>query len=46
MSEDIEDLRSAFDSYVAGGDLRKKLLGYEFTQDEHLFARIKQSTKI
>ena len=43
MSEDIGDLRSAFDSYVAGGDLRKKLLGYEFTQDEHLFARIKQT---
>ena len=45
MSEDLEDLRSAFDSYVAGGDLRQKLLGYNFTQDERMFARIKKTAQ-
>ena len=43
MQEDVGDLRSAFESYVAGGDLRKKLLAYESLQDERLFARIKQT---
>ena len=42
MQEDLGNLSDAFDSYVAGGGLRQKLLGYEFTQDEHLFGRIKQ----
>ncbi|AII88011.1 tetratricopeptide repeat protein [Planktomarina temperata] len=42
MQEDLGDLSDAFDSYVAGGGLRQTLLGYEFTQDEHLFGRIKQ----
>ena len=43
MSEDLGELRSAFDCYVAGGNLRKKLLGYQFLQDEQLFGQIKQS---
>jgi tetratricopeptide (TPR) repeat protein len=45
MQEDLGDLRSAFESYVAGGSLRQKLLRYEFTQDEHLFGRIKQTAQ-
>ncbi|MDA9349889.1 tetratricopeptide repeat protein [bacterium] len=43
MQEDLKDLSGAFDSYVAGGDLRRKLLAYEFNQDEHLFSQIKQT---
>jgi tetratricopeptide (TPR) repeat protein len=43
MQEDLGDLKSAFESYVTGGDLRKKLLKYQFPQDQRLFARIKQS---
>ncbi|XAT57785.1 tetratricopeptide repeat protein [Rhodobacteraceae bacterium IMCC1335] len=42
MQEDLGNLRSAFDSYVAGGDLRQNLLAYELKQDEHLFDRIKK----
>ena len=43
MQEDLGDLSAAFDSYVTGGDLRQKLLGYEFAQDEHLFDQIKRT---
>jgi len=43
MHEDLGDFRSAFDSYVAGGNLMKKLLSYEFNKDALLFARIKQT---
>ena len=43
MQEDLGDLSAALDSYIAGGDLRQKLLGYEFTQDAHLFAQIKRT---
>ena len=43
MQEDLGDLSAAFDSYVTGGDLRQKSLAYEFSQDEHLFGRIKQT---
>ena len=43
MQEDLGDLNAAFDSYVTGGDLRRNLLAYEFSQDEHFFARIKQT---
>ena len=43
MQEDLGDLSAAFDSYVAGGRLRKKLLGYEFHQDEDLFDQIKET---
>jgi hypothetical protein len=41
MQEDLGDLSAAFVSYVAGGDMRQKLLAYEFKQDEHLFVQIK-----
>jgi tetratricopeptide (TPR) repeat protein len=43
MQEDVGNLSAAFDSYVAGGDLRQKFLAYEFKQDEHLFNRIKKT---
>jgi tetratricopeptide (TPR) repeat protein len=43
MQEDLGDLSAAYASYVAGGALRQKLLGYEFTQDEHLFNQIKRT---
>ena len=43
MQEDLGYLNAAYASYVAGGDLRQKLLAYEFSQDEHLFGRIKQT---
>ncbi|MDB4170374.1 sulfotransferase, partial [Planktomarina sp.] len=43
MQEDLGDLNAAYASYVAGGALRQKLLGYEFTQDEHLFDQIKRT---
>jgi len=43
MQEDLGDLSAAYDSYMAGGDLRQKLLGYEFKQDEHLFDQIKRT---
>jgi len=43
MQEDLGNLSAAFDSYIAGGVLRQKLLEYEFSQDEHLFGRIKQT---
>ena len=43
MQEDLGNLSAAFDSYVTGGDLRQKLLAYEFSQDEQLFGRIRQT---
>ncbi|MDB2529826.1 tetratricopeptide repeat protein [Paracoccaceae bacterium] len=43
MQEDLGDLSAAFYSYVAGGDLRQTSLAYEFSQDEHLFAKIKNT---
>ena len=41
MKEDLGDLSVAFDNYVAGGELRQKLLTYDFTQDKKLFSKIK-----
>ncbi|MDA9061736.1 sulfotransferase, partial [Planktomarina temperata] len=43
MQEDLGNLSAAYASYVAGGGLRQKLLGYEFKQDEHLFGLIKRT---
>ena len=43
MKEDLGDLSAAFDNYVAGGELRQKLLAYDLTQDQHLFAKIKNT---
>ena len=41
IQEDLGNPSRSFDSYVNGGQLRKKLLNYEFSQDERLFAQIK-----
>lgn len=43
MKEDLGDLAKSYENYVAGGKLRKKLLSYDFKQDELLFNRIKAS---
>jgi tetratricopeptide (TPR) repeat protein len=43
MQEDLGNLSAAFDSYVAGGDLRQNLLAYKFSQDEYLFGQIKKT---
>ena len=43
MKEDLGDLSVAFDNYVAGGELRQKLLTYDFTQDQKLFSKIKNT---
>ena len=43
MKEDVGDLSAAFDSYVAGAALRKKTLAYDFSQDQHLFTKIKNT---
>ncbi|MDC3325176.1 tetratricopeptide repeat protein, partial [Planktomarina temperata] len=43
IKEDLGDLSAAFSSYVAGGALRKKLLAYEFSQDQNLFSTIKNT---
>jgi tetratricopeptide (TPR) repeat protein len=44
MSEDLGELDVAFESYVAGGKLRQKLLAYDFKQDQLAFHRIKENT--
>jgi len=43
MKEDIGDFGTAYDYYVAGGELRKKLLSYNIRQDQLLFAQIKST---
>ena len=41
MNEDLGNLRSAFENYVAGGVIRRKLMVYDQKQDELLFKKIK-----
>ena len=41
MNEDLGDFDAAFENYVAGGKLRKKLLSYDIEQDERMFDHIK-----
>ena len=41
MMEDLSEFEVAFQHYVAGGTLRKKLLSYEFKNDELTFKKIK-----
>ena len=43
MKEDLGDLDTAYDNYVAGGKLRQKLMSYEFKQDELKFDQIKNT---
>lgn len=39
--EDLEDFERAFTHYNEGNQLRKKLLGYDVSEDEELFRQIK-----
>ena len=41
MKEDLDDLDVAFENYVAGGRLRKKLLSYDLKQDKFIFDQIR-----
>ncbi|MDA8689342.1 tetratricopeptide repeat protein, partial [Rhodobacteraceae bacterium] len=43
MTEDLGDLDTAYENYVAGGKLRQKLLSYDFKQDELRFEQIKNT---
>jgi len=43
IEEDLGNFGAAFDSYSAGGKLRKKLLNYEFSEDQRLFDQIKNA---
>ena len=43
MNEDLGDIASAYENYVAGGKLRKKLLSYDLKQDEVRFDQIKST---
>ena len=43
MTEDLGDLNTAYDNYVAGGKLRQKLLSYDYKQDELRFEQIKNT---
>ena len=46
MKEDLGNLSAAFDDYVAGGELRNKLLAYNFVQDQALFSNIKKTAPL
>ena len=41
MNEDLGNLRSAFENYVAGGVIRRRFMVYDQKQDELLFKKIK-----
>ena len=43
MNSDFGELKQAFEHYVAGGALRKKILSYDLEQDELFFAQIKNT---
>jgi tetratricopeptide (TPR) repeat protein len=43
MKEDLDDLDVAFENYVIGGRLRKKLLSYDSKDDEHRFSKIRST---
>ena len=45
INEDLGDLSAAFSSYVAGGALRKKLLKYQYAQDQNRFYNIKNTAQ-
>ena len=45
ISEDLSNLEVAFDNYVAGGKLRKKLLSYDIKYDQQNFKKIKDTSK-
>ena len=41
MKEDIGNISAAFENYVAGGRIQKKVLSYNLEQDEYLFNNTK-----
>lgn len=43
MKEDLGDMSASFDNLVVGGALKKKLLAYDFSQDQNLFMKIKNT---
>ena len=43
MNSDFGELKAAFEHYVAGGALRKKILSYDLEQDKLFFAQIKNT---
>lgn len=43
MKEDLGELGAAFNHYVAGGEIRRKLLAYNFSKDQELFTKIKNA---
>jgi tetratricopeptide (TPR) repeat protein len=45
INEDLSNLEVAFDNYVAGGKLRKKLLSYDIKYDQQNFKKIKDTSK-
>ena len=45
MKEDLNEIEEAYSNYLDGGALRKKLLKYNFLQDQQLFAKIKKNAK-
>ena len=44
IQEDLGNYKQAFDCYVAGGNLRKKILSYQLKKDQILFSQIKISS--
>ena len=42
MNEDLGCFEAAYDNYVVGGALRKKLLAYDLRHDRALFAKIRE----
>ena len=45
MNEDLGDLCAAYDNYVAGGKLRKKMLRYDYEKDRLTFDQIKNTAQ-
>ena len=43
IMEDLGNVESAFEHYVAGGSIRKKLLSYDLSQDTRIFDEIKKT---
>jgi Tfp pilus assembly protein PilF len=43
MKEDLGDFNAAFENYISGGLLRKKILAYDQDQDDKLFKNIRKT---
>lgn len=44
MHQDLGNFDLALENYVAGGNVRQKLLSYDFQNDENLFKKIKENS--